>query len=155
RDQGIAGLRKLEGDFAFVLFESGGQLIAGRDSMGGYPLFWAPVSGGVAVSTSLWRLRNLAGTTMIDSEYIADFLVAASQRNEAGGEACVYQRIRRVRPGWVIAVDWRSKRATNLSQWSWQEEIRECKAKSFSDLAEDYRCTLSAAVSERLGNRTL
>ena len=155
RDQGIAGLRKLEGDFAFVLFESGGQLIAGRDPMGGYPLFWAPVSVGVAVSTSLWRLSNLAGTTVIDREFIADFLVAPSQRTEAGGEASVYQMIRRVRPGWIIAVDRRSKRVSNLSQWSWQEEIGECEANSFKDLTEDYRCTLSAAVSERLGNRTL
>src|ERR1051325_5555791 len=41
RAQGLAGLERLEGDFALVVWDAAqGRLLACRDPMGGYPLFW-------------------------------------------------------------------------------------------------------------------
>ena len=42
RRWGRAGLERLEGDFSVVVHDqTSGRLIASRDPMGGYPLFWA------------------------------------------------------------------------------------------------------------------
>src|SRR5262245_42615901 len=49
--EGAAGLERLEGDFALVLLDTRtGQLIALRDPMGGYPLFFASAGNRLVLS---------------------------------------------------------------------------------------------------------
>src|SRR4051812_47187108 len=52
--QGLAGLTRLEGDFALVLWDAREQLLLGvRDPLGGYPLFWAQGRGGTGLASGL------------------------------------------------------------------------------------------------------
>src|SRR2546426_533151 len=59
RTFGMAALERLEGDFAFVIWDAlMARLIGVRDPLGGYPLFWAERPGTLAFSTGIRALLD-------------------------------------------------------------------------------------------------
>src|SRR5437879_4913149 len=64
---GRDGLARLEGDFAVVVWDAGQrQLIARRDPLGGYPLFWIQRGATVAFATRLRPLVDLLPTRSVN-----------------------------------------------------------------------------------------
>lgn len=68
---GLPGVERLEGDFAVVIHDRNQRrLIASRDPMGGYPLYWLDRGGTVAFGTLLRPLVDL----LPDRSLCLDFL---------------------------------------------------------------------------------
>ncbi len=75
RLEGIEGLCRLEGDFTLVCYDrTTQQLMALRDPMGAYPLFWMQQGETMALSTSIRPLADLMPNLELDPGYTADFL---------------------------------------------------------------------------------
>jgi len=101
--EGIAGLRKVEGSYAFAFLSAGGKTLwLGRDPVGVRPLAYARTSGGLVFASTL---DALAATRAVpikpDLDAIADVLrdgVVSTPRTALAG-------VRRVAPGEVLGFD--------------------------------------------------
>ncbi len=79
RQRGLEGLERLEGDFALVIWDaSERRLVAMRDPMGGYPIFYTVHREGVAASTHVGPVLDLLPSRTLNQEYLADYLALAS-----------------------------------------------------------------------------
>ena len=71
---GLEGLCGLEGDVALAGYDgTARQLVALRDPLGAYPLFWLQHGETLAVSTSIRPLIELLPVVELDSEYAAEY----------------------------------------------------------------------------------
>lgn len=61
REWGTEVVERLDGMFAFVLIDAGGNCIAARDPLGKKPLYWATIEGGVAFASEAKILAAIAG----------------------------------------------------------------------------------------------
>ena len=153
---GATFLEKLEGDFSLVIWDSKKtQLIAMRDPMGGYPLFWIQLKDRVAFSTSIWRLLDLLPQKSLQLEYLADFLAISGQRNEGATEQCVYQDIHRVRAGTIVSADVLTCQIVRKNYWDWSQHISEPNSHNVSEMIAQYADVLHSAVRERLQGKVL
>src|SRR5262249_24949694 len=102
RRHGIEGLDRLEGDFALVIFDEGARrLLAMRDPMGGYPIFYTVrQNNAIAAGTHMGPLLGAQATRTLNQEYLADYLVSPGIPLEESPDArTAYQGIQRVLPG--------------------------------------------------------
>ena len=73
---GVDGFRRLEGDFAFALYDSSDRILyAGRDCGGNWPLFWTRNGQSIDLATGLRVLAPEFSDSRINKEYLADYLM--------------------------------------------------------------------------------
>src|SRR5262249_39934367 len=104
RQRGLEGLEQLEGDFALLVFDEGARrLVAMRDPMGGYPIFFAVGrNNAVSAGTHMEPLLDAQTARTLNQEYLADYLVSPGVPLEETPDACTaYQGIQRVLPGHI------------------------------------------------------
>jgi asparagine synthase (glutamine-hydrolysing) len=155
RQAGSAGLEWLEGDYAFALWDGRGRrLVAGRDPLGGFPLFWVRHGEEVVVSNAMRPLLDLLPGRTLDRAYLAEFLVLPGCGvQELHDPRCVYEGVHRVvagtrvevRPGGEVrAVRW----------WDWEARIQEPASLKPEAVAAGVRTLLNDAVQERRVGQT-
>jgi asparagine synthase (glutamine-hydrolysing) len=147
---GAASLLRLNGDFAFVLWDAQrGELLVGRDFAGTRPLFYAADGGRALVASTLEEITTLGGAPVsFDRLGLAE---SASGLADAAGRTC-YADVRSVPPGRVLRID-RSLRVAEVARWS-APTFDTGSATSFTDAAVMLRDLLLAAVRERMAPET-
>ncbi len=155
RAYGVDGLYSLEGEFALACFDGkANRLIAIRDPMGGYPIFWARQGETISLSTSIRPLIDLTTSVELDSEYAIDYLVIPDAGvAELPGDRTPYSAIKRLPPGWLLDVDVSTGRVESRPYWDWQEKIEAPPVKTIDEAGQLVRERLAAAVKERLSRR--
>lgn len=153
---GIAVLERLEGDFALIIWDAERmRLIALRDPLGGYPLFWTQYESTVAISTSLRMLCAMLPQCVLNEEYLAEFVMMQGPRNEGRGEQCVYAGIHRVLPGTMIIASAGSEEIERCVYWDWSKHIEDPGTDDLREVADQYRELLQKAIQERIRGCTL
>jgi asparagine synthase (glutamine-hydrolysing) len=157
RADGVAGLYALEGDFALACFDGkSNRLMAIRDPMGGYPIFWAHQGETISLSTSIRPLISLTTSVEPDSEYAIDYLVIPDAGvAELPGDRTAYRSIKRLPPGWLLDVNVTTGRVESRPSWDWHEKIEALPVKTIDEAGQLLRDRLEAAVQERLSRRGL
>lgn len=139
---------ELEGDFAFVLWDSReGKAIVGRDSAGTRPLFTAEPSPGLFIVASSIEaiLAHPDCAAEVDPTEVA---VDAAGLVWAVSDATCFRGIRRVAAGDTL--EWMPGRiARRSSSWNPLAGVRRSDAPA-EEAAEELRRLLSTAVAERL-----
>jgi asparagine synthase (glutamine-hydrolysing) len=156
QQKGIAGLERLEGDFALVLWDACQQRLVGmRDPMGGYPLFWSFQQGVMALSNRMRPLLDLLPGRTLDQAFLAEYLMAPGfYMEEPSDERCVYEGIRRVLAGSIVVCDLPSGKIERRRFWDWLERRVDPGTDQIEELGGQYLDRLRPAVRQRLRGRT-
>jgi asparagine synthase (glutamine-hydrolysing) len=155
--RGLEGLERLEGDFALLIFdERARRLLAMRDPMGGYPVFYTlRRNNGVAAGTRIESLLDAQATRSLNQEYLADYLVSPGIPLEESADARTpYQGIQRVLPGHIAIFDLASGKVDQRRYWDWLQRRIDPGTDNVAELGEQFRERLQAAVCERMRGRT-
>jgi asparagine synthase (glutamine-hydrolysing) len=152
---GAEGLSWLEGDYSLVLWDAREhRLIAARDPMGGFPLFWVQIGEEVALSNAMRPLLDLVPQRRLNFEYLADFLVLPfGAAQELHGERCAYEGVHRVLAGTRLEVS-PGASLKSVRWWDWLAQMEEPESFEPADIAARYRELLDAAVAQRRVGRT-
>lgn len=149
---GVEGLEHLEGEFALVIWDAEKRhLIAMRDPMGGFPLFYRMHAGNVKISNGMESLRD---GRAIDQEYLADYLVSPGFMSQDAVRRTVYQGIQRVPPGTIVIADPSNGNVRLHRYWNWLQRSVDPGTENTAELAEQFGDLLRSAVRERLRGKT-
>jgi len=155
-DRGVAGIERLEGDYSLVLWDGRERLLLGsRDPMGGFPLFWLRTGGRVALGTGLRPLVDRLPARRLNLDYLAEHLMLPrADMQEPPGEGCVYEGIRRVPAGSLIAIRLPNGRVERRTHFDWLDHLVDPGTDRFEELAEQFSDVFRPAVWERVRGRT-
>lgn len=146
-------LTHLSGDFALaVLDRTSGRLWLARDRFGVRPLYWTPVTGGVAFASQPRSLLMLPGvSTEPDPSFVARFAASHYRTFDNDPEASPYRAIRQLPAGCALEIG--PHGPGSLVRY-WQLEDRGDFERPAAELAEAYRAHLLRAVRQRLDAAT-
>jgi asparagine synthase (glutamine-hydrolysing) len=152
RCRGRDGVAGLEGDFSVAVWDGREKcLLASRDPLGGYPLFWTEAGGAVALSTRLQPLLVLRPGRSLDLDYLADYLMLPFRSvPELPNERSVYQGIRRLPAGTVLSVRLPGGPVERHRYWDWLERRVDPGTDRLEEVGARYGALLRGAVRERL-----
>ena len=150
REGGVHALAALEGDFVAAGFDRvRRQLVAIRDPIGPYPLFWTANSRTIAISTSIRALISHLPRVAIDDQYVADYLsLPINSFAELPSQRTACLGVSRLLPGWMVESGWSPNDVTCRRLWQWPNEPE--RRISIADAAVLVRERLEAAVAERI-----
>ncbi len=145
-ESGIDAIRKLDGMFAFALYDrTKRRLFLGRDRLGKKPLFYHLLPGKVAFASTLDALRCAPGVSgELDREAISDFLSFGCVPHPA----TIYRQVKKLPPAHFLAFDLVSGNAQVVRYW--QCDFAEKSPLSFNDAAHELRRRVEVAVAKRL-----
>jgi len=150
---GVEELLRLDGDFAFVLWDTRARrLLASRDPLGGFPLYWMALpGGGFALDTSLTRLAVEHGRDALDLGFIGAFLCASeAHNNELAIPLTPYIGVERVMPGHCLAFEADARRPRQLGRWSWERAVAGVEVGNGEDAAAELRDRLDRSIDLHL-----
>jgi asparagine synthase (glutamine-hydrolysing) len=152
---GMAGITHLEGDFAVVIWDARAKrLVAARDPLGGYPLFWVEHAGTVAISTCFQPLLALLPQRTLNLDYVAEYLMLPSLTvAQVDSEACAFEGIHRVLAGSIATVDRPAGRMQQRPFWHWSDRVVSPDTEQLEDIAAQFAEIFGCAVRERLHQR--
>jgi asparagine synthase (glutamine-hydrolysing) len=103
RRWGIDGFRRLNGIFAFALYDVGRrELILARDPVGVKPLYWSAGSGAVAFAS---EIRGLQAAMPLDGAISPEALVQFLYYRFVPAPATLWKSVRKVSPGHALRFD--------------------------------------------------
>jgi asparagine synthase (glutamine-hydrolysing) len=154
RHWGAAGLARLEGTFALVIWDAARRVVVGlRDALGGYPLFWTETANGFAISTCMRPLLALLPRRRLNLDYVAEFLAApGTWVKEVLTEDCPYEGIGRVLPGSTLQYQMDGPVAQQ-THWSWLDHEIDPGTNRLEELSALTTDVLRRAVRENLRGR--
>jgi asparagine synthase (glutamine-hydrolysing) len=152
---GIEGLCRLEGDFALASHDRRtNRLVALRDPLGGYPLFWIHQNETIAMSTSIRPLVELLPRIEPDAEYMVEYLAFPTDVfSELPLQQTAYHGVQRLLPGWFMDANLSTQQVVCRPYWDWREKMAELSVGSVEEAGELVRELLEAAVRERLSRK--
>ncbi len=137
---------QIEGDFAFVLWDSNTQtVLCGRDFAGRRPLFYADIAGGLVVASTVEAV--LAHPSCPHDINIAVVGSAAAGMLWSVGSDTCYQAIMPV--PMASAMLWQPDRSPQVWRY-WEPPAVGTSRLGFVDAADELRNLLEAAVIERM-----
>jgi asparagine synthase (glutamine-hydrolysing) len=155
QDSGAEGLQQLEGDFALVLVDlRARRILALRDPMGAYPLYWSAQGETFLISTGMRPHLDRLPSWDLNLDYVADYLLVAGSQSELPSEACVYQGVRRLRPATMLSWHAASREVSCHAYWNWLERLADPGTETIAEAGRLLRQVLTEAVRERLCGRT-
>jgi asparagine synthase (glutamine-hydrolysing) len=154
--RGADGLVNLEGVFALAVWDGPRRrLLALRDPLGGYPLFWSSRGACWGVGTSLPGLRRAFAANDLDPEYLADYLALPNfGQNEPRSEHTPVRGVRRLLPGHLLRVEAPTASVRAVPCWDWLERLEDPGTDRVEQIAEGYAARLRAAVRAALHGTT-
>jgi asparagine synthase (glutamine-hydrolysing) len=155
-DRGVAGIERLEGDYSLVLWDGRERLLLGsRDAMGGFPLFWVRTGGRVVLGTGLRPLVDRLPARRLNLDYLAEHLMLPrADMQEPPGEGCVYEGVRRLPVGSLIAIRLPHGRVEQRTCFDWLDRVVDPGTDRLEELAEQLSDVFRPAVWERVRGRT-
>jgi asparagine synthase (glutamine-hydrolysing) len=152
RTGGLERLLHLEGDFVLVGFDGlKKRLMALRDPLGAYPLFWLNAGDTIILGTSIRPFIDHMSSIELDDEYLADYLAfPTSSMSELPIERSAYRGIQRLLPGWSLEADTLTGKIKCRPYWDWSRRIVKIPVGSIHEAGRLVRERLEAAVRERL-----
>jgi len=155
-ERGRAGIERLEGDYSLVLWDGRERLLLGsRDPMGGFPLFWLRAGGRVVLGTGLRPLVDRLPARRLNLDYLAEYLMLPhAGMQEPPGEGCVYEGVRRVPAGSLIAIRLPHGRVEQRTHFDWLDRLVDPGTDRLEELAEQFSDVFRPAVWERVRGRT-
>jgi asparagine synthase (glutamine-hydrolysing) len=152
RRLGAEGITRLEGSFALVLFDRlTKRLLALRDPLGGYPLYWTLAEGRCGASTSLDALRTRFDDGGLDQRFIAEYLALPNfGQNEPRTARTPFRAISRLLPGHLFTFNAPSGDASTRPYWEWLDRLEDPGTDDVDLIAEGYAERLHSAVREGL-----
>jgi asparagine synthase (glutamine-hydrolysing) len=156
RAWGRDGIARLEGDFALVIWDAqSSQLVASRDPLGGYPLFWMQSHGVTAFSTSPRPLLTLLSRQSLNLDYVAEFVLLPDIGvQELGGDSCIFEGLHRLPAGTIASGRVPDGRLEQHPFWNWQERLVDPGTDRLEAMSAQYGDLLRHAVRERLRGPT-
>ena len=152
---GAPALARLEGDFAVVIWDGESDaLIARRDPLGAYPLFWTKHGSTVAIATNLRPLLQLLPARKVSLDHLADFLVRPPSNGERAAQGCAYEGVHRLTPDTMLRIELDTGRVAQERCWSWLEQAVDPGTDRLDEIAAGYADRLNRAVRERIRGRT-
>ena len=152
RMHGAAGLQRLEGDFALVLFDPAERrLIAQRDPLGAWPLYTGGSAGSIRIGTSLLSLAAAEPQAGVDPAGLGRYLMSACAFVEPATGRTIFKGLDRVRPGSQLEL--RPGAAPRLlwrHEWRWQAPDAVLAGIDPRDAHQEYGRLLRRAVEERI-----
>jgi len=148
RAWGPALVEHLNGDYAFVVWDRRNhRLFAGRDAIGGRPLYWTRIDSGIAVASSCRSLAELRGTpTELN---LANLSVQVAGFAWSVGMDTAYRGVDPILPGHRLT--WQDG-GTHLETWWRPREATERRPRPIAEAAEELRDILGAAVGQRMSS---
>jgi asparagine synthase (glutamine-hydrolysing) len=150
RQHGMAGaLARVTGDFAIaVLDPSAGRLWLARDRFGVKPLYWTPVSGGIAFASQPRSLLMLPGVSAeTDPSFVARFAASHYRTFDNDPGSSPYCDIRQLPAATTLEIAAGGLKAPAVY---WRLEDNGDFTASEAELAEAYRAQLLRAVRQRV-----
>ncbi|MDA1194012.1 MAG: asparagine synthase (glutamine-hydrolyzing) [Planctomycetota bacterium] len=139
--EGVAGLARIEGSYAFAFLAPGGPLLLGRDPAGVRPLAYAAHAGGLTFASTL---DALVATRRIAAEPDMEALVDVLRDGVVPGVRTALRGVARVAPGQVLAFDAELRCTTHTVPQAERAGSREAPEQP------DVLQALRAAVHDRL-----
>lgn len=150
---GVEGLTRLEGEFCLLLHDKRARrLVAMRDPMGGYPIYWRRAHGELAIGTSVRLLNSPDARGALADAFFAEFLTHAYFENDYFTETPI-GGIHRLPSGSLLIAE-RDGEPRVQTYWNWLDRIDDPGVGDVGVIAERYRELLDAATRERLRGRT-
>ena len=138
------GVRKLEGDFAFVVWDAHrSRLVAARDFCGKRPLYYGEFEGGIIVASDP---AAIALHPSVDRGWNAAALAEDAAAMTGSADETAYRGVKRVPPG--ARVVWDAASGARLERY-WHPPVFRDAGRP-TDGAEELRGLITRAVAERL-----
>ncbi len=155
RQGGAEGLAWLEGDYALALWDARSRtLLAARDPMGGFPLYWIRDGRAVALSTAMRPLLDRLPGRTVNRDYLAEFVILPGGAvQELYDERCAYEGVHRVLPGTRIEVRCDGT-VRPVRWWDWENRVETPASLRLEDLSAQFGFLLDQAVQQRRIGRT-
>jgi asparagine synthase (glutamine-hydrolysing) len=147
---GLEGLKKLEGEFALVIWNGRDRRLIGiRDPLGSWPLFYSARGPCRAMSTVLGFLHGDDASPVLDTDHVAEFLTTPFISAEVTSTRTALVGARRVLPGTLVEVGvegqvWQER------YWDWASRVEPVRVSRLENAAERFRELLAHAVRERM-----
>ena len=152
RDYGSKALEQLEGEFALVIFDRQQQcLLAMRDPLGNYPLYWISNGKTLRVSTNLRLLAQQSPPASINRDFLASFLMFPYAYVELATEQTAFEGIRRLLPGHLLAL-YPDRRITKIWSWDWLQQIQPREHITLAEAGSQFTHIFRQAIAERIKN---
>ncbi len=140
--------RYLDGEYSIAIADTRRRvMLAIRDPLGNWPLYWSRSSGEIRVSSSLGRLADWTGREL-DPGYMAEFLMAPVPLAELPTSSTPYAGVSRVAPGELIEA--RPRLTHRRHWWDWSSMVGTVAVRSVRDGIDAWRERLNHAVAERV-----
>lgn len=145
-----AALERLDGDFALAAFDPNTRkLCLARDRLGVKPLYWSPLSDGIAFGSQPRALLALPEVPNdLDRNFVARFGACHYRGIDAVPEASPYAAIYQIPAGHRLEIS--PQTGPQVHAWWRLENEPEFAVAEAEDLAETYRSVLFEAVRKRV-----
>ncbi len=152
RHYGLPGLEKLEGEFALVVFDPKKQcLLALRDPLGNYPLYWISDGKTLRVSTNLKLLSQRSSQASINQDFLASFLMFPYAFVELNSEQTALEGIQRILPGTLLALH-PNGNVNKIWSWDWLQHIQPIENITLPEAGSQFTDIFRQGIAERIKN---
>jgi asparagine synthase (glutamine-hydrolysing) len=154
---GLKGLSLLEGDFALAIWDAREhKIVATRDPLGGYPIYWTKIGNDFGVSTNMHFVLQLLPARKLNREYIAAYLMSGGCGwEEIHSDLCAFDGVRRLQPGASLCADLFTGEVNIRTHWDWQNHITDPGTDDLAQTSEEFCSLLRRSVAERMIGRTM
>lgn len=151
RHEGQNGLERLEGEFSLVVWDSvQRRLLALRDPLGAWPLFWFVRGETAAVSTSLAALVSLQPGRSFDLDFLAEYLMRPYPAAELPCERTAFESVHRILPGTLLEID-PAGQVSRRRTWDWGSRIEPVVGITLEEAGTRFAQLFRQAVRQRIG----
>lgn len=149
RDGGGDNLpRRLDGEYSLVILDRRqGRMLALRDPLGNWPLYWSQGRSQVRIGTSMVRLSRWAEGD-VDRGYCAEFLMAPAPLAELPTVRTPFEGVSRVQPGELIEA--RPRGVHRRPWWDWPTIVGSVAIRSVREGYDIWQHRFEQAVDERM-----
>jgi asparagine synthase (glutamine-hydrolysing) len=138
RQLGLAGIEGLEGDFALVIHDGKQRrLIASREAMGGYPIYWLEQGGTVAFATGIRPLVDRLAGHSLNVDFLGSVLMTTNFEIDCFADT-PFAGIQRLVPGWSITAELARGTVGLHEFWKWPEKIVDPGTENVAEMASRY-----------------
>lgn len=147
---GVTGIERLEGEYAVAVIDPAERrVVAGRDPMGAYPVYWTRRGGDFALATTLRPVADFRGDIEVDRRFVGEKLMIGFSQLDYR-TATGLRGVSRLVTGAVLVADLAGGGIDVRRHWDWTARLDDPGTDDLDAIAAGYRARLEAAVRERL-----
>lgn len=149
KTKSIEGLKQLEGEFIYTIIDyQKNRILAYRDPLGSYPLYWTYHQQNIILTTHLRKLANFKNA-VINKDFLASFLTFPFASVEPPTKETAFKKIYRILPGNLLEFSL-DKSVKKLWSWNWSQKINPINKISSQEAGLQFQDILTKAINERI-----